>query len=72
MVEGIDQAQSLVEELLGLWIAGRNRVVPIAQPSHQARRLLGMVSGMILSDYYSRRQHTNEHGNPTTHRGDPP
>ena len=50
MIEGVDQPQALIEELLRLRILCRNRVMQIAQARHQRGRLGLRRHGMVLCD----------------------
>jgi hypothetical protein len=50
MVEGIRQAQALVEELLGLGAGGRDRIVHRAEVVHEHRVGIGMRDGLRIRD----------------------
>ena len=54
VIEGIDQAQALVEELLGLDILGRNGVMKIAQTRHQCGGFGWRRMCRVLLRYYER------------------
>src|SRR6266576_306018 len=72
VIEGVDQTQSLVEELLGLHILGRNRMMKLAQAGHQRSRFgCGRMSGMLR--YCERAtSYDKQDGARLHHRNDPP
>ena len=49
MVEGVNQAQSLIEELLRFGIAGGDRMMNVAHSRHKRCGLGLSVGGMVLS-----------------------
>ncbi len=63
VIEAVDEAQSLIEELLRLRIVRRDRVVEIAQPCDQRDRMsLSMsVSSVILRHRADTQQSTAQH-----------
>ncbi len=60
MVEGVDQAQSLIEKLLGLRVAGGDRMVEVSQSGHQSCRLGLVVGRMVLSESHTAEQHSKQ------------
>jgi hypothetical protein len=58
VVESIDLTQSLIEELLGLRVVGRYRVMQVAIALHQSRRLRLSVRRMILCGDHAAEKHT--------------
>ena len=48
VIEGVNLAQPLIKKLLGLRIAGRDRVMKVAIAGHQGGRLRLRVRGMVL------------------------
>ena len=56
VIEGVDQAQSLIEELLRLRIPGGDGMMQVSQSGHQRGRLRLSVNGMTLSRDYPAQQ----------------
>ena len=48
VVEGVNQAQPLIKELLGLRIFGRDRMMKVSITGHQGGRLRCRMRGMVL------------------------
>ena len=67
MIEGIDEAQALVKELLRLRTVGGNRVVKIAQSGHDRDRTDLHVRGMILRRYAQAQQSTAQQVRQNSH-----
>ena len=71
VIEGINKAQALVEELLRLRIAGGNRVVKIAQVRHLSDGVGLRVGGMILGSRTQAKRGTAQHLRQNFHLGQP-
>ena len=68
MIKGINQAQSLIKELLSLWIAGGDRVMQIAESRHQGCRFSLTVSRMILGCASDTQPQGEQNGETGLHR----
>ncbi len=69
MVEGIDQAQSLIEELLRLRVVGGDRMMQVSQSRHQSGRLRFRLRmrRMILSEDAAASREGEQNGKPEFH-----
>jgi hypothetical protein len=72
MIESVDKAQALIEELLRLRVFRGNRVMKIAEPSHQRDRMRLSMLGMVLSRSAQAQQHSTENVRQSFHLVDPP
>jgi hypothetical protein len=72
MVEGVDVAQTLIEEFLRFWILGRNWMVKVSEAGYERDRVGLRVGSMILSANARTQQSTAQYLSQNSHLVDPP